>query len=84
MPVGVALALADKTRCYILAWSTAYSVQAGLVGVIFGLLMLIWYFRYEDRGENAPLFIGYVLFAPPLTLILIGAIWWLLKRLGWV
>ncbi|NIU60215.1 MAG: hypothetical protein GWN67_28845 [Phycisphaerae bacterium] len=66
---------------YIFAWWTPYATEAGLIGAIMGLVLLAWTHFIEDRGGNVPPLLGCALFAPPLTLMLIGGIGWIMERL---
>ena len=61
---------------------TPYALQAGLIGHIIGLTLLIWFYAVEDRGDKVSPVLGYLLFAPPLTMLLAGIIAWGMRWLG--
>jgi phosphate/sulfate permease len=64
----------------IFAWWTPYALEAGLIGSIIGLVLFAWVRLIEDRGGHVPPLLGLLLLAPPLSLLLAGAIIWVLER----
>ena len=67
---------------YISTWWTPYALQAGLVGMVIGLVLYLWTRSIEDRGGTVPPLLGCVLLTPPLNFILFGAAIWGLSLLG--
>lgn len=65
---------------YIFAWWTPYALQAGWLCVTVGLVLFAWAHAILDRGGYLPVPLGCALFAPPLSLMLMGIIFWLLER----
>ena len=61
---------------------TPYALQIGLVGHIIGLVLLTWFYAVEDRGDKVPPILGYLLFALPLTMVVIGLIAWGMRWVG--
>jgi len=62
-------------------WWTPYALQAGLIGLIIGLLLYLWTRIIEEQGGRIPPLLGGALFAPPLNLMLFGAMVWVISRL---
>ncbi len=67
---------------YLAAWFIPYAYQIGFVGVIMGMVLLRWFFAFEDRGQKTPPALGCTLWGTPFTLAVISAIGWAAMRLG--
>jgi heme/copper-type cytochrome/quinol oxidase subunit 4 len=65
---------------YVFAWWTPFAVEAGLIGTTIGLSLFAWVHITEGRGGKVPMPLGCALFAPPMTLILVGAIIWVIEN----
>ena len=67
---------------YILALVTPYAWQCGVGGVLFGLVMLLIMWRFEDQGYKPPGIVVYLAFFPPPTMALFGLALWIVLRLS--
>jgi hypothetical protein len=65
---------------YVFAWWTPYALEAGLLCALTGLVLFAWVRLIEDQGGHVPPLLGLLLLAPPLSLLLAGAIIWVLER----
>jgi hypothetical protein len=61
---------------YSFVWWTPYALQAGLIGVIIGMVLYLWTRLIEDQGDKVPPLLGCALFVPPFNLILFGMVIW--------
>ncbi len=67
---------------YLATWFTPYALECGLGSIAIGLALLRVTRLYEDRGAKTPFLLGCALFAPPLTMALVGGAWLMLSLLG--
>ena len=69
---------------YIALVITPFAFQCGLVCLIIGVALLRMVIFIEDRGGRIPGVLGGLLLGSPITLMLIGAMGWGLKLLGFL
>jgi hypothetical protein len=79
---ALAIALYWFAGGYIAAWWTLLATQAGLIGIVIGLVLYLWTRAIEDQGGKIPPLLGCALLAPPLSLLLFGAVIWAMNLPG--
>ena len=79
---ALAIALYWFAGGYIAAWWTPVATQAGLIGMVIGLMLYLWTRSIEDQGGKIPPLLGCALLAPPLNFMLFGAAIWGMRWLG--